>query len=233
MTVVGQHPGYEVPQRATGTSSTWFRMLLVLLAVALVAGVGYLAYESATDEPVAEPITFEAYPSHATVQSEIDAALLSVSGPTSVEMVRAEIEEALMWQRSGASSVDIVQAQILQARADLLASPSSVAIVQAEIDAALAEQARLASLTEVWDAQYVSGFVAPEPISLSTNASFGATEAWMRLAGPESLDTVASSGPAEAFDREVVTTEIVPAVPASDLTDWEREYVFGLMNEAR
>ena len=161
MTVVGQHPGYEVPQRAAGTSSVWFRMLLVLLAVALVAGVGYLAYEAASDEPVAQPaVTFAQYPSYETIQSEIDAALLGTGEISSVAMVQAEIDEALMWQRSGASSVDIVNAQILQARADLLASPSSVAIVQAEINAALAEQARLAGLTEAWDAEYVAGLEA-------------------------------------------------------------------------
>ncbi|MDJ0791988.1 MAG: hypothetical protein QNJ71_08830 [Acidimicrobiia bacterium] len=80
-------------------------MLLALLAVAIVAALGYLAYQAARDEPTAPPVaqpaaTFAQYPSHEMVQTQIDAAMLaSAAEPSSVEIVQKEIIEDLRLRR--------------------------------------------------------------------------------------------------------------------------------------
>ena len=113
MTVVGQHPGYEAPAQNAGARSPLLRILLIVLAVALGAGVGYLVYEAANDDPVPEVTsTFERYPSHEMVQAEIDAARLGTAGPSSAELVQTQVDIARLGL-AGPSSVEIVQQEIL------------------------------------------------------------------------------------------------------------------------
>ena len=160
MTVVGQHPGYEAPAQSAGARSPLLRILLIVLAVALGAGVGYLVYEAASDEPVAEPpTTFERYPSHEMVQQEIDAARLSMSGPSSVDQVQAEVDLA----RLG------------------LAGPSSVEIVQQEISGELRRRSLAnASYAEAWGAPFLAERFGGDILYLETEAASGPTP-W----GPE------------------------------------------------
>ena len=111
MTTVGQHPGREAPQLLRGANTPMLRIMLVLLTLAVVGGLGYLAYEQAADEPVAQPeATLASYPSYDLVQGHIDIA--KIAEPSSVEIVQTEIDAALIGMPSAESSVEIVQGAI-------------------------------------------------------------------------------------------------------------------------
>ena len=147
-----QEEAQAAPVATSAPRRSWIGAALVVLAIVVVAAVGYAVYEAATNGDGGTAATGGDSNSVAIVNAEIARQLaLRYPEPSSVEIVNEQI--ALARLDTGPSSVEIVNEQIALAKLDT--GPSSVEMVQKEI----IEELRQRSITEAWEREYVAQLV--------------------------------------------------------------------------
>ena len=125
-----QEEAQATPVAPSKPRRTWLRTALVVIAVMVVAAVGYAVYEAASNGDGGSTATGGDSNSVAIVNQEIARQLaLRYPDPSSVEIVNEQI--ALQLLDSGPSSVEIVNEQIALQLLD--SGPSSVEIVNEQI----------------------------------------------------------------------------------------------------
>ena len=146
-----QEEAQTTPVAPSKPRRTWLRTALVVIAVMVVAAVGYAVYEATSNGDGGSTATGGDSNSVAIVNQEIARQLaLRYPDPSSVEIVNEQI--ALQLLDSGPSSVEIVNEQIARATPNRdTGERSSVEMVNAEIQAALDAKAaeRKAAFEEI------------------------------------------------------------------------------------